>query len=103
MEKKDFEEKIGKIFSVKLSGGLAADLKLKSVDSLKKAEGIPELEGGLKLREAPFSLVFTGSDEQHLPDNTYTMSIEDWENQLIFISAFKDDGDGNIHYDSVFN
>jgi len=102
MEKKDFEGKIGKTFSVKLAGGSTADLKLKSVDPLKKAEGVPELEG-FKPREAPFSLVFTGSDEKHLPDNTYTMSVEDWEDQQIFISAFKDDEAGNIHYDSVFN
>lgn len=103
MEKKDFEGKIGKTFLIKLAGGLTAELKLKSVDPLKKAEGVPELEGGFKPRELPFSLVFTGLDEQHLPDNTYTMSVEDWEDQLIFISAFKDDGEGNIHYDSVFN
>lgn len=102
MEKTDFESKIGKAFTVQLAGEKRVELTLVSVDPLKKIEGVPEMEGGLKAREQPFSLVFSGPEEWHLSDNSYIMKTEGWEDQQIFISAFKSDGKGNIHYDSVF-
>ena len=102
MEKKDFEGKIGKTFMVKIAENQTVDLELITVDPLKKKQGIPEIEGGIKIREESFSLVFLGSNDERLADNSYTMSVEGWEDQLIFISGFQEDEKG-IHYDSVFN
>lgn len=96
MEKKDFEGKIGKTFKFKLGKNQTVEMKLTAVDPLKKVEGVPDV------RQEPFSLVFVGSEEEHLPDNTYTMAVEGWKDQSIFISAYKQDEKG-IHYDSVFN
>jgi len=102
MEKSAFEGKIGKVFTVQVNGGNTVELTLSSVDPIKKIKGIPETKNGVKSREQPFCLVFKGPKEHLLPDNTYTMTTEGWEGQMIFISAFKDDGEGMIHYDSVF-
>jgi hypothetical protein len=96
MEKKDFESKLGQKFTAKFDDGKTVELKLEAVDPLKKLEGFD------KAREEPFSLIFSGSADMHLPDNTYVLSVEDTEEQAIFISAFKQEKD-KIHYDSVFN
>jgi hypothetical protein len=45
MEKKDFEGKIGKTFTVKLAQNQTADLELIAVDPLKK-NGSPQCPGG---------------------------------------------------------
>jgi len=105
MEKKEFEGKIGATFSVLLEEDQRTplkglDLKLDTVDPLKKIEGADHVAN---LREEPFSLVFVGPEEHHLPDDSYTMSIEGWENQIIFISAFKQEKGKGIFYDAVFN
>lgn len=96
MEKKDFESKLGQTFTAKLEGGKTVDLILKAVDPLKKIEGFD------KARKEPFSLVFSGPVDFHLPDNSYFFSVEGVEDQLISISAYKQEEDG-IYYDSVFN
>lgn len=98
MEKKDFEEKIGKAFSVSFEGDIVK-LTLKKVEPLKKAEGAEHVKN---LRQDPFSLVFVGPEDVHLPDNTYTMSADGWEDKQIFISAFKQEKDAGLFYDAVF-
>ena len=95
MEKKDFESSIGKAFTLK-AGAEEIALKLVSVDPLKKVEGFEDA------RDEPFSLVFAGPEDRHLPDDSYEMSVEGHEKKLIFISAHKKD-DQHIYYDSVFN
>lgn len=102
MEKKDFEEKTGKTFLVELDENHTVELKLIAVDPLKPKQGIPDLKGGIKIRKEPFSLVFLGPGDQRLADNSYTMSVDGWDDQLIFISGFQEDKEG-IRYDSVFN
>ncbi len=96
MNKKEFESKLGEIFEIKLENEQTIELKLTTVDSLNKAES-PH-----NLRKDPFSLVFIGPKEIRLPDNSYWMSVEGHDKQLIFISGFKKDNEG-IHYDSIFN
>lgn len=96
MEKKEFESKVGKTFTAKFADGKTVNLKLEAVHPLKKLEGFD------KARKEPFSLIFSGAADKHLPDNTYVFSVEDTEEQAIFISAFKQEED-KIHYDSVFN
>ncbi len=105
MEKKDFKDKLGKKFTLKLSEQQSVELELSSVESLEKPKGTPDQLPGENVpqpRTEPFSLVFIGPNDHHLPDNTYTMGVEGGEEQQIFISAFKEDDKG-IHYDSVFN
>lgn len=95
MEKNDFERSIGKAFTLK-AGGEEISLKLVCVDPLKKVEGFEDA------RDEPFSLVFAGPEDRHLPDDSYEMSVEGHGEKLIFISAHKKD-DQHIYYDSVFN
>ncbi len=96
MEKKDFEGKVGSVFKAKTHSNETVELRLKSIDPLKRVEGVPNA------RKEPFSLVFVGPKDQHLQDNSYQFTVEGWEDKTIFISAFKEDIEG-IHYDAVFN
>lgn len=96
MEKKDFESKLDQTFTARLGDGKTVELKLEAVNPLRKLEGFD------KARKEPFSLIFSGPASLHLPDNSYKLSLEGVEDQLISISAFKQAGD-SIYYDSVFN
>ena len=97
MEKNDFKAKIGSRFTVILDDGKKVDMELKEILDLKKPEGAPP-----EIRQEPFMLIFVGPNDIHLPDNTYTFSIEGIGEKPIFISAHKK-GDAGIHYDAVFN
>jgi hypothetical protein len=96
MEKKDFESKLGEVFKAKLEDGQIVELKLTAVDPRKKNDDFNTA------REEPFSLVFVGPKESFLPDNSYLMSVEGFEEKNIFISAFKQEEEV-IYYDSTFN
>ncbi len=105
MEKEDFDGKIGETFAVLLEEDQrtplkSLDLKLQAVDPLKKKEGADHVPN---LRKTPFSLIFVGPEESHLPDDSYKMSVKGWEDQIIFISAFKLEKGKGIFYDAVFN
>jgi len=97
MEKKDFEKKIGELFSVKLIENSTVDLELIKVEPLKRHDNVPYG------RNEPFSLIFLGPETHHLPDDTYAMTTKGWEEKLIFVSAFKLEPGKGIFYDSVFN
>ncbi|MBU0969735.1 MAG: hypothetical protein KKC20_03770 [Proteobacteria bacterium] len=97
MEKNDFEARIGKAFTVTHSDGESVELKLLAVEPGVPVQGIPDT------RQEPFSLVFLGPEDCHLPDNSYHFSSDDgFDNALIFISAFKSETGKGIYYDSVF-
>ncbi len=91
MGKKDFERKLDEVFNFKLS-----DQKSVAVDPRIKVNGVDNI------RKEPFSLVFIGSNELHLTENSYWISVEGYPKQIIFMSVFKRDIE-EIHYDSIFN
>jgi hypothetical protein len=94
MEKKEFEQQIEKTFSALAAKSKTVRLELTCVEAKEK-----KFDRG---RDEPFALIFKGAKEDHLPDNTYEMTLEDGTKESIFVSAHREDDEGNLFYDAVF-